>query len=69
MRMAWCLRAAGVRGVAQFAKPSFESLLRKGASVEEVAREFSPPLVFDASFASRGAQKARKSELEKLAAY
>eukprot|EP00962_Isochrysis_galbana_P004831 scaffold1321_cov97-Isochrysis_galbana.AAC.1 len=31
---------------------AFESLVRKGLSVEEVAREFSPPLVFDASFAS-----------------
>jgi len=44
-------------------------LLRKGASVEEVVREFSPPLIFDVSFASRGAERARKSELEKLAAF
>eukprot|EP00962_Isochrysis_galbana_P054898 scaffold26551_cov115-Isochrysis_galbana.AAC.3 len=36
---------------------AFESLVRKGLSGEEVAREFSPPLVFDASFASRGAEK------------
>ena len=48
---------------------AFESLVRKGLSVEEVAREFSPPLVFDASFASRGAEKARKLELERLAAF
>eukprot|EP00962_Isochrysis_galbana_P034686 scaffold11785_cov92-Isochrysis_galbana.AAC.1 len=40
---------------------AFESLVRKGLSVEEVAREFSPPLVFDASFASRGAEKRRES--------
>eukprot|EP00962_Isochrysis_galbana_P056179 scaffold28045_cov153-Isochrysis_galbana.AAC.3 len=46
---------------------AFESLIRKGLSVEEVARDFFPPLVFDASFASRGgAEKARKSELERL---
>jgi len=48
---------------------AFESLVRKGLSVEEVARDFSPPLVFDASFASRGAEKARKLELERLAAF
>eukprot|EP00962_Isochrysis_galbana_P041186 scaffold15050_cov141-Isochrysis_galbana.AAC.1 len=48
---------------------AFESLVRKGLSVEEVARDFSPPLVFDASFASRGAEKARELELERLAAF
>eukprot|EP00962_Isochrysis_galbana_P021992 scaffold6516_cov126-Isochrysis_galbana.AAC.4 len=53
------------RGLQSFREPSPEG---KGLSVEEVAREFSPPLVFvfDASFASRGAEKARKLELERL---
>eukprot|EP00962_Isochrysis_galbana_P019944 scaffold5812_cov140-Isochrysis_galbana.AAC.5 len=48
---------------------AFERLLLPGASVERVARSFSPPLVFDRSYASREADRARSAELSRLAAF
>lgn len=48
---------------------AFEKLLLSGASVEIVARSFTPPLVFDRSYASREADRARSSELGRLAAF
>eukprot|EP00962_Isochrysis_galbana_P021447 scaffold6329_cov121-Isochrysis_galbana.AAC.2 len=48
---------------------AFERLLLPGASVEIVARSFNPPLVFDRSYASKEADRARSAELSRLAAF